>query len=231
VKKEMVGRLEEVGKSCGEIRDVLLDCSREVIGEDRDDGWPTAQALFNLSKDVDSMRRRLVALVEDRQIVVARIAESKDVDKSQFEEKHRLTTAEDRSKVGEKPQRLSPKRKADYPRYYVRGDAIVKRGLARDRRSEYEHVVPKADFEKILTQLKLLAPSGFTSEQLHSKLEIPAYRTYLVLSLLRKLELLEVPRRGNYCFRSPDAVSGANDIVWHRVCEKLTQEFSVGGNE
>jgi hypothetical protein len=111
------------------------------------------------------------------------------------------------------------KRKEDYPKFSIRSDALIKTGLGRDKRTEYEQIVPKSEYEKIITRLSSMTSSHkeFTAEDVQEGLEAPMYQTYTVLALLRQIGLLDLPRRGLYSFHSPKTFPTDVKTVWSQI--------------
>jgi hypothetical protein len=198
-------RLAKVGKVLEELREELFECSRDCVKDEEQGEWHTAERLFDLAKRADAFRREVRSIVNGATspVVVARSTEKNP-----------------RTEATPTPaQKPSRKRQEDYPKYSVRSNALIKVGLGRDRRSEYEQVVPRAEFDKIIARLGAMSGSGkeFTAEEVQSGLDCPVYQTYIVLSLLRQFELLDVPRRGAYKFRSPQTFTAAANEIWMRL--------------
>ena len=199
-----------------------------AVGDEGDENdWRQAQTFFNLSKEVDLLRRRVSAL-NDTSIKTERSEKGLET-LSGRQDLVKITsanTADSDESIDHSQRRPLIKRKTDYPQYHLRGEVIVKRGLARDRRSEYEHIVPKDDFERVVSSLMGVASIGseFTAEMVQVNLNIPAYRTYIVLSLLRKLGILELPKRGTYSLADRNRPASSLESLWETVCTSLGQE-------
>ncbi len=95
---------------------------------------------------------------------------------------------------------------------------MIKTGLGRDEKTEYEHIVPRSEFEKVIAKVAELASSRkeFTAEVVQEDLDCPMYQTYMVLALLRQMNLLEMPRRGSY--QAPaNGFPSSPDAIWDQV--------------
>lgn len=192
-------QLSRVVRTLEELREALFETSRESVkGDDPD--WSKAEALFSLAKSVDSLRQRTVTLRNGapqpnaplQSVPVPRVAKS-----LKFERKN----------------------KQDYPRYEVRGRSLIKTGLSRDEKAEYEHVMPRAEFEKVFARIATLASSRkeFTADDVQEGLTCPAYQMYMVLALLREMRLLDTPRRGSYQVHANSNFPTDSNLVWHKI--------------
>src|SRR5260370_26638133 len=198
-------QLSKIARTLNDVRETLFECSRESVkGEDNE--WPKAEELFGLAKSVDSLRRQTLSLMNG-----APVSEAMPLNK--LEETHAATPPKGRVSA-----KAGKKNKEDYPHYKVRGRSLIKTGLGRDEKTEYEHIVPRSEFEKIIARVATLASSRkeFTAEALQDDLDCPMYQTYLVLALLRQMNLLEMPRRGSY--QAPaNGFPSSPDTIWDQV--------------
>lgn len=198
-------KLVKVVKALDEIREALFDCSREFAKADSDNEWQTAEALFNLAKSADLLRRQITALTNN----------SPTSSKSS----ERVTENFEGASQGKANVKPSKKKKEDYPKFSIRNDALVKIGLGRDKRTEYEQTVPKSEYEKIVARLASMTTSHeeFIAEDVQEGLEMPMYQTYTVISVLRQVGLLDLLRRGLYSFHSPKTFSADVKAVWSQI--------------
>jgi len=191
-------QLSKIARMLNDVRETLFECSRESIkGEDNE--WHKAEALFSLAKSVDGLRRQTLTLMNG-------------TPQSQVEVR---TISQPRLKVSAK---AGTQNKEDYPHYKVRGRSLIKTGLGRDEKTEYEHIVPRSEFEKVIAKVAELASSRkeFTAEVVQEDLDCPMYQTYMVLALLRQMNLLEMPRRGSY--QAPaNGFPSSPDAIWDQV--------------
>jgi hypothetical protein len=191
-------QLSKIARTLNDVRETLFECSRESVkGEDNE--WSKAEALFSLAKSVDGLRRQTLTLMNG-------------TPESQAEVR---TISPPKVKVSAK---TGKKNKEDYPHYKVRGRSLIKTGLGRDEKTEYEHIVPRGEFEKVIAKVAALAASRkeFTAEAVQDGLDCPMYQTYMVLALLRQMSLLEMPRRGSY--QAPaNGFPSSPDVIWDQV--------------
>lgn len=203
-------KLHKAIKSLDEIRETLFDCSKECVKADSESEWQTAEALFNLAKSADLLRRQIIGLTNNSSLP------SKD---SKGAIKTVGTTSDIKTSEAKASTKSTKKRKEDYPKFSIRSDALVKTGLGRDKRTEYEQIVPKSEYEKIVMRLILMTSSHkeFVAEDVQEGLECPMYQTYTALSLLRQTGLLDLQRRGIYSFHSPKTFSTDVKAVWSQI--------------
>jgi hypothetical protein len=192
-------QLSKIARTLNDVRETLFECSRESVkGEDNE--WHQAEALFSLAKSVDGLRRQTLSLMNG-------------VPVSQSEAR---AISPPKGKVSAK---TGKKNKEDYPHYKVRGRSLIKTGLGRDERTEYEHIIPRSEFEKVIAKIAALASSRkeFTAEAVQENLDCPMYQTYTVLALLRQMNLLEMPRRGSYQAPANGSFPANPDAIWNKI--------------
>ncbi len=205
MKKELNAKLNGVISDLERTRETLFECSHQHVALDENSEWHTAESLFRLAKSADILRRQVISILNG----TPPLSMATDT----FTSEKRLTSNEKKT-----THKSSKKRKEDYPKYLVRNDSLMKIGLGRDRRTEYEQVVPKSEFDKIIARLNAITDnSEFTAEDVQQELECPMYQTYIVLALLRQMELIELPRRGVYRFRSADTFTANAHSIWNQL--------------
>src|SRR5207248_2323097 len=161
------GILARVQRRFAELRDELLAASHELAKSQSPD-WAQAERLFAASKQVDDLCRAVLT------------TEGSD----QNGQLHRLSAHANGAPALRSPDRTSRKSKRDYPKYVVRSDALVKIGLTRNRRDEYEHTVPRAEFDAVTKRLgELAGRKHFSAEDVIEKVPCPSYQSYIVISL------------------------------------------------
>jgi hypothetical protein len=199
--------MQRVSESLKEIREKILDASRECFRNDTGQEWREAELLFNFAKSVDALRQEADALSKGAS---------------------RASTATPPPQLGgsrhiggkeAEGQRQPKKRKEDYPRYMIRSGCLVKVGLSRDKRTEYEHEVPKSEFDKVVARLSALAAPNkeITVEQVQADLDCPSYQTYIVVAVLLQMGVLNSPWRGTYKFAAADKFAADAAAVWNRL--------------
>ena len=203
-------RLSKIRRLFEEIKDGLFECALELTRENNAD-WQKAEELFKLAKNTDTLRLSLVALIEGDNPESERTNERllSVVTSPQHHREDHKTAAARALKTGRK-------KKSEYPKYSVRGDSLIKTGLSRDRRNEYEHIVPHKEFERITGRLVELSKSkrNFSVEDVQEALDCPNYQTYVVLALMKDKGLLTVPRRGLYSFKGAKTFASDAATIW-----------------
>jgi hypothetical protein len=191
--------LGKIERHFAELRDELLTASHEFAkSENRD--WGKAERLFAASKRVDELCRTVLAPITDEPMEQVRLSRT-DVNGA-----GRSDSANRKSRK---------KSKKDYPKYTVRSDALIKIGLSRDRRTEYEHTVPRSEFDTVMHRLgELAGRKHFSAEEVIDKVPCSSYQAYIVISLLKEHGLLAVPRRGVYAFTHPKNFLNEAENIW-----------------
>jgi hypothetical protein len=180
-----------------ELRDHLLSLSQKFAKSEQRE-WETAERFFLLSKKVDQLREQMSLGITNEKLNSG-IAMAKSLE--------------------EEPPPSLPvtrrKSKRDYPKYSISSDVLIKTGLSRDRRTEYEHAVPKREFDAVAqTVADLRNRKSFRAEEVLKKVGCPSYQVYLVLSVLKERGLLTVPRRGLYTVLHPNDFAAESQSVW-----------------
>lgn len=205
---EQLPALEELFRQLG---DLLFSCSHELA---RSGGanWDKAEALFQLAKGADLLRDSVVSLLSnedapqpERQVLASN---TRATPKNSARSRKLIETG-----------KTARKKKLEYPKYCVRGDLLVKTGLSRDARNEYDHFVPKKEFDAIASILAEFSASKkhFAVEEVQARLDCPGYQIYTVLSLLKAREIVLVPRRGLYSFRAAKAFRAEAANLWEAL--------------
>lgn len=210
--KNIQSSVQSACESLVKIQDLLLNGAGTAAKSDEPTAWQDAEMLFQLAKEVDGYRRRLAVLLQESRSGLA--AEP-------------LTCpAPNQRRTHAAAQTESPplkKKKNEYPKYLISDNCLVKIGLQRDRRTEYQHIVQKAAFDKIASVITnhLTKAKEFTPESIQADLNLPAYQTYVVLAMFRQMGLLKSLRRGLYTASSAhNFVSVASD-VWNKLSPSL----------
>ena len=191
-----------------ELRDELLAASHE-LAKSENRNWEQAERLFTASKKVDELCRDVLVPTMNA------TAEQTSVSSVNVNGAATLASADRKSRK---------KSKKDYPKYAVRSDALIKIGLSRDRRTEYEHAVPRDEFETIIKRLSELAGrKHFSPDEIIEKVSSPSYQVYIVISLLKERGLLAVPRRGMYAFTRPKSFLNEAAAIWKSLEENQTE--------
>jgi hypothetical protein len=208
IERDAIDRMERLFV---ELRNGLLETAQEYAKSEQPD-WGRAEHFFSASRRVDALCRSILGTDST----------------SEMDEEER-TPAENPNLTRSERQPVSSRRKSrnDYPKWSVRSDALIKLGLSRNRKTEYEHVVPRKEFDAIIAQLAANAGRRhFTAEEVIDQVSAPSYQVYIVLSLLKKHGLLTVPRRGMYAFgRTKNFVNEAKSI-WQALEDNKSENLN-----
>jgi hypothetical protein len=119
---------------------------------------------------------------------------------------------------------FSLKNHEDFPKFWVRGNALVKQGLQRNKQDVYEHTVPKEKFDEIVRHLQTMASyrenkrqKEFKTDEVQEGVNCPPYMTYVVISLLHRQGLLDKARKGAYLFAAPESFFSDVDRLWREL--------------
>lgn len=182
-----------------ELRDGLLEAAQKHAKSEQPD-WGRAEHFFSASRRVDALCRSVLA-----------------DGTTELQEEGR-TIAEKPERSQKQPASIRRKSRNDYPKWSVRSDALIKLGLSRNRKTEYEHVVPRKEFDGIVAQLAANAGRRhFTAEEVIDQVSAPSYQVYIILSLLKKHRILTVPRRGTYAFSRTKNFVNEAESIWRSL--------------
>ena len=213
--KKIRDSVQNACESLTKIQEMLFDSARNSVKLDGATAWQDAEALFQFAKEADGFRRRLLSLLNgEHSTPPAGSTKSPLGDLG-----HNQTTA--RTEEG-----LQRKKKADYPKYRISDNCLVKIGLQRDRRAEYQHIVQKAAFDKIVSAIvkHLAKTKDFSPDTILAELNFPAYQTYVVLAMFRQMGILKNLRRGLYTATDVRDFDAATSVVWNKLAERGTAE-------
>jgi hypothetical protein len=121
--------------------------------------------------------------------------------------------------------RTLPKKKADeYPRFFRKGDELVRVAWSRRARSEYQHKTSEAVLKSVTDTLSRLGRKGrmFSTDEVlplrdPQGSEVPAYQAYVCIALLKMTGLIEQHGRQGYSISSPDEFTDAVDAIWRKL--------------
>lgn len=218
-----INKLYKIAQQCEEIKETFFECAREAVNSTGEADWQKAEILFGLAKDADMLRRRVMMFVKEPQEKIPTEVLGSIVSKTLAQQ----NTLNPEIKTRRTVRKL---KKSDYPNYSVRGDSLIKVGLRRDKRTEYSQSVPRREFDLIIARLNEMATTHeeFTPDEVQTGLECPIYQTYIVLALLKHLNLIDVLRRGSYQFSSAQNFSDEASIIWGNLQKK--SEFLIPQN-
>jgi hypothetical protein len=206
VEQQLFGKIE---RRFAELREELLTASHEFAKSQNPD-WAQAERLFAASRKVDELWRSVLTPVSGD--------EPSRIDIPQGN----ANGAPISHSIDRAPRKKSKK---EYPKFAVRSDALIKIGLSRDQRTEYEHTVPRAEFDAVMQRLGGLAGrKRFSADDVIEKVPCPSYQAYIVISLLRDRGLLAVPRRGTYAFTRPKNFLNEAGAIWNSLEQNEMKE-------
>ena len=124
-----------------------------------------------------------------------------------------------------KKGRTSPKKQTDdYPRFFRKGDELVRVAWSRRARSEYQHKTTEAILKSVTDTLSRLGRKGriFSTDEVlplrdPQGTEVPAYQAYVCIALLKITGLIEQHGRQGYSISSPDEFTDAVDAIWRKL--------------
>jgi hypothetical protein len=115
----------------------------------------------------------------------------------------------------------------DYPRFFRKGDELVRIAWSRRARSEYQHRTTHAVLKTVADSLSQLGKRGriFSTDEVlplrdDQGTEIPAYQAYVVIALLKFTGLIEPHGRQGYSISSTDDLNQAVDVLWRKLPAK-----------
>ena len=114
-----------------------------------------------------------------------------------------------------------------YPRFFRRGDQLIKIGWSKKERAEYEHKAPRRVIDSLAAAIARRSGNGklFTVEELfplkdpHDGSEIPAYQGYVALAWLKSTGLVKQMGRRGYSVKSVSRLPDAIVASWQQLAE------------
>src|SRR3972149_6531370 len=114
--------------------------------------------------------------------------------------------------------------KGDYPRFFRRGDDLIKIGWSKKKREEYEHKTPRRVLVALANAIARRSNNGkvFETDELFplkddDGSEFPGYQSYVALAWLRTLGLVEQRGREGYKVVSPATLGARVGEAWNSV--------------
>jgi hypothetical protein len=194
--------LSEVVVILMQARKYLLTSSHKSADEGN---WARAKVLMELAERADRLRND-VSGVSGGELLPEQRADDEPTASDEIEESNhpQITTT-----------------RAEYPKYRVSDNALIKQGLQRGGEKVYEHAVPKDRFEAIINHLADMADAvgraklrPFSIEKIQQGLTCPRYMTYVVVSFLLQRKLLIRARKGSYTFVAPNVFRSEAPKLW-----------------
>lgn len=129
--------------------------------------------------------------------------------------------------VQTKSKLKSKSTKEEYPKFFRRGEQLVRVAWSKRDRSEYQHKTSKAVIAKLAEALADAGNEGkvFSTDEVLPVQDdeghvIPAYQAYVCISLFKQVGLIDQHGRQGYSITTKDFVK-AVDSIWHTLPDKL----------
>jgi predicted nucleic acid-binding protein len=114
-----------------------------------------------------------------------------------------------------------------YPRFFRRGEQLVKIGWSKKEKAEYEHKAPRRVVDALTAAIARRSGNGklFTVEDLlplkdpKDGSEMPGYQVYVTLAWLRTVGLVDQRGREGYRVASPSTLDARVREAWNNVQE------------
>lgn len=135
----------------------------------------------------------------------------------------RKTGADSVSAASSRPRRAP--RKGEYPKFFRRGDTLIKIGWSKKDRAEYEHKASRRVLNALASAITSRQGKGrvFTSDELlplkdpDDGSEIPGYQAYVALAWLKVVELIRQHGRRGYSVRNGSQLVDAMAAAWQEL--------------
>jgi len=119
------------------------------------------------------------------------------------------------------------KLKGEFPRFFRRGNELVRIAWSRRAQSEYQHKTSEAVLKSVTEMLSRLGRKGrvFSTDEVlplrdPQGAEVPAYQAYVCIALLKLTGLIEQHGRQGYSISSSDDFSNSVDLIWRKLPSK-----------
>jgi hypothetical protein len=119
---------------------------------------------------------------------------------------------------------LRKKQASEYPRFFRKGDELVRVAWSRRARSEYQHKTSEAVLKSVTETLSRLGTKGriFSTDEVlplrdPQGSEVPAYQAYVCIALLKMTGLIEQHGRQGYSISTPAEFTDAVDAIWRKL--------------
>jgi hypothetical protein len=120
--------------------------------------------------------------------------------------------------------------KGEYPKFYRRGDQLVKIGWSKKERAEYEHKAPRRAVDLLADAIGKIGGNGnlFTSEEVlplrdpADGTEVPGYQGYVALAWFKAAGLIKQNGRRGYSGKKGVSVTDAAAAMWSSLPEQDT---------
>ncbi len=115
--------------------------------------------------------------------------------------------------------------KGTYPKFFRRGDDLVKIGWSKKERAEYEHKAPRRVIDALATAISKRGANGrnFTSDDLFplkdaaTGEELPDYQAYVALAWFRMTQLVDQLGRRGYLSKHSRVIEQVSSVNWGKL--------------
>jgi len=126
--------------------------------------------------------------------------------------------------------------KGDYPKFYRRGDQLVKVGWSKKEREEYVHKAPRRALDALAAAITRRSSNGkpFAADEVfsatrplkdgHDGSEIPGYQAYVALAWFKQAGIVKQHGRGGYSLKNGANVPDAVLASWQKLPEESAAE-------
>lgn len=133
------------------------------------------------------------------------------------------------SRTGSARARRGSRKNGEYPKFYRRGEQLVKVGWSKKERENYEHKAALRVIETLVRAVERRSGNGrlFTAEELfplrdsRDDSEFPGYQGYVALAWFKALGLVKPHGRSGYTATNQGHLLELVTTAWERLRESL----------
>jgi hypothetical protein len=132
----------------------------------------------------------------------------------------------DPSKALRSARRGKSSTKDEYPRFYRKGDRLVRVAWSKREKKEYEHKAPHSVLRSLTASIieKGVAGRVFSTDDVlpiydDDGAPVPSYQAYVGIALLKQTGLLDQHGRQGYSMPQPHDLESAVEAVWRNLPE------------
>lgn len=124
-------------------------------------------------------------------------------------------------------------RKDKYPKFFRRGDQLVKIGWSKKEREEYQHKAPRRVIDALAAAIARRSGNGrlFTSDDVmplkdaSTGEEMPGYQAYVALAWFKHAGIVKQHGRSGYSAKNGPHLAEAVGASWEKVPEDVAPAF------
>jgi len=189
---------------------------RKLVAESANEGdYVGVHRIAGLAKGIAALAKegRAMILTDERSDSAAQTARAINGTAPPF-----ATTA------GRKPRAVADA----YPKFFRRGDELVKVGWSKKERKEYNHRAPRSAVDAVALALKQVGAKGklfngdalLPLKNLADSGVVPDYQAYVALAFLRFIGVVEQHgRRGGYTLGADKPIESTITAAWPELAE------------